>query len=86
VLRVTNNLYSKSTCKPLLNLQETGARCSQVVASSIHDEALKAHIVEQHNKFRSVVALGQETRGAPGPQPSAANLRKMVVEDFMRLT
>jgi len=57
-----------------------------VVASSIHDEALKAHIVDQHNKFRSVVALGQEMRGAPGPQHPAANLRKMVVAEFMPLS
>ncbi|XP_023715531.1 venom allergen 3 [Cryptotermes secundus] len=60
---------------------ETGLRCYQEVVYSIHDDAIKAHIVEQHNKLRNVVALGQETRGAPGPQPPAANLKKMTWDD-----
>ena len=40
-------------------------------------EADKNVIVSLHNKFRSQVALGQESRGLPGPQPPAANMLEM---------
>ena len=29
-------------------------------------------------RFRARVARGEETRGSPGPQPSASNMREMV--------
>ena len=35
-------------------------------------------ILNIHNVFRSQIAMGQEGRGRPGPQPSAANMRQMV--------
>jgi hypothetical protein len=35
-------------------------------------------IVDVHNKLRRRVAQGYETLGAPGPQPSAANMREIV--------
>lgn len=35
-------------------------------------------IVNTHNKLRRQVAQGLEKRGAPGPQPSASNMREIV--------
>nr|CAD7197570.1 unnamed protein product [Timema douglasi] len=37
----------------------------------------KNAIVNEHNRLRNIVALGKESRGNPGPQPSAANMRKI---------
>jgi len=34
-------------------------------------------ILEVHNRYRSQVALGLETRGKPGPQAEAANMREL---------
>lgn len=59
-----------------------GARCgSQVRARGVSPEDA-AIVVALHNQLRSQVARGQETRGAPGPQPSGANLRTMVSVSF----
>jgi hypothetical protein len=41
-------------------------------------EADKNLIVQLHNNLRRNVAYGKETRGNPGPQPPAANMRKLV--------
>ncbi|XP_069678758.1 venom allergen 3-like [Periplaneta americana] len=57
--------------------EEFGAGCSQLVEHSVRDEAIKARIVHEHNKLRSKVAQGHEARGTPGPQPAAANMKKM---------
>ena len=38
----------------------------------------KQAIVDQHNTLRRQVAKGLETKGSPGPQPSATNMRQMV--------
>jgi len=35
-------------------------------------------ILAVHNRYRALVARGEERRGAPGPQPGAANMRQMV--------
>ena len=35
-------------------------------------------IVDVHNKYRSLVARGQEDRGTTGGQPSGANILQMV--------
>lgn len=37
----------------------------------------KTIIVNKHNEFRRRVAKGLETRGNPGPQPPASNMRLM---------
>jgi hypothetical protein len=38
----------------------------------------KQTIVDAHNALRRRVAKGLESKGNPGPQPSAANMRKIV--------
>lgn len=40
--------------------------------------AEKTLIVDLHNQLRRQVAKGLERRGAPGPQPTAADMREMV--------
>jgi hypothetical protein len=40
----------------------------------------KQYILDLHNNIRRRVAKGLETRGNPGPQPPAANMRKLVSE------
>ncbi|XP_063243864.1 venom allergen 5.02-like isoform X2 [Bacillus rossius redtenbacheri] len=37
----------------------------------------EATILAAHNRLRNHVALGLETRGSPGPQPPASNMRLM---------
>lgn len=32
-------------------------------------------LIDAHNTLRNIVASGEEIRGRPGPQPSAANMR-----------
>ena len=34
-------------------------------------------ILDKHNALRRQVANGQESRGSPGPQPSASNMRQV---------
>ncbi len=34
-------------------------------------------IVDKHNALRRIIANGKESRGSPGPQPPASNMRQM---------
>ena len=43
-------------------------------------------ILQVHNSLRQKVANGLETRGKPGPQPPAANMRELVREIKFSLT
>ncbi|XP_065579922.1 venom allergen 3 homolog isoform X2 [Artemia franciscana] len=42
---------------------------------------MKKFIVDLHNYYRSRVAVGAETRGSPGPQPKAANMKELVWDE-----
>ena len=39
--------------------------------------------MNKHNELRAKVANGQEPKGRDGPQPDAANMRKMKWNDQM---
>ena len=54
-----------------------GPACSGVIPVAITAQD-KIDIVKVHNDYRRFVASGQETRGATGAQPSAADMREMV--------
>ncbi|XP_045605492.1 venom allergen 5.01 [Procambarus clarkii] len=41
----------------------------------------KEEVLFLHNTLRAKVARGEETRGSPGPQPPAANMRQVVWND-----
>jgi hypothetical protein len=49
-----------------------------VLYSGVTRSTDKQTIVDLHNNLRRQVAQGTESRGNPGPQPSAANMRKIV--------
>jgi len=52
--------------------------CSaQTIFRELSADAKQA-ILDKHNELRRKVAKGEETAGAPGPQPAAANMRKLV--------
>lgn len=55
-----------------------GPRCGSLVRGSGVNREDMATIVALHNQLRSQVARGEETRGAPGPQPPGANIKTMV--------
>nr|CAD7443043.1 unnamed protein product [Timema bartmani] len=58
-------------------LEGTSGSCGTVIRQQLTNAEQDA-LVNIHNTYRSKVARGLETRGSPGPQPSASNMRKMV--------
>ncbi|PSN29619.1 Venom allergen 5 [Blattella germanica] len=60
---------------------EVGEACGEVHYRGLASDAEIQEILEQHNKYRSKVALGHATRGNPGPQPSAANMNQLTYDD-----
>ncbi|KAJ9593716.1 hypothetical protein L9F63_014764, partial [Diploptera punctata] len=56
----------------------TGPACSRRMYWGVKNET-KQEIVDIHNRYRQKVANGQEKRGAPGPQPAAADMSKLVI-------
>lgn len=62
----------------LCESSERESRCGTQVRGSGVSSQDAATIVAMHNQLRSQVARGEETRGAPGPQPPGANIRTMV--------
>jgi len=58
-----------------------GPTCGNQVITQGVSQKDAVTILHQHNQLRSLVARGQEARGAPGPQPPAANMRQMEWDD-----
>jgi hypothetical protein len=67
-------------CKFLLLWQDFGASCIFPVYAGLMCDTEKQYILDVHNNLRRRVAKGLETMGNPGPQPPAANMRKLVSE------
>jgi len=63
-----------------------GPTCGNQVISQGVSQKDAVIILHQHNQLRSLVARGQEARGAPGPQPPAANMRQMEWDDELAVT
>lgn len=61
-----------------LFLQDIGSNCGGSVSVRGVEEKNRQIILQTHNSLRSILALGQESRGDPGPQPHAANMQIMV--------
>ena len=60
------------------NYQGPSDTCSaQTIYRELSADAKQA-ILDKHNELRRKVAKGEETDGAPGPQPAASNMRKLV--------
>ncbi|GFG39137.1 hypothetical protein Cfor_06445, partial [Coptotermes formosanus] len=58
-----------------------GANCLTPVYSGVTSAADKQAALDAHNNVRKKIAKGQETRGTSGPQPTAANMRKLVWDE-----
>eukprot|EP00092_Neocalanus_flemingeri_P074856 GFUD01092631.1.p1 GENE.GFUD01092631.1~~GFUD01092631.1.p1 ORF type:complete len:564 (-),score=152.43 GFUD01092631.1:25-1716(-) len=55
-----------------------GPACNgQPLARGVTKEQI-VEILDVHNRYRSLIARGEETRGSPGAQPPAANMKQMV--------
>ncbi|CAG0883244.1 unnamed protein product, partial [Darwinula stevensoni] len=61
------------------------ASCGSVSAYGV-SAAEKDQIVYYFNYLRAWVASGRETRGSPGPQPTASNMRRMVWDERLAAT
>jgi len=61
-----------------LNGQGYGTNCAKPMSSGVTSVEDKQAVVDAHNDLRRQVAQGDEERGNPGPQPSAANMREIV--------
>ncbi|KAK4011702.1 putative Venom allergen [Daphnia magna] len=59
-----------------------GAAClpSYPTKSSVSPDEITI-ILKAHNDYRRKVAKGLETSGAPGPQPSASNMRQLIWDE-----
>jgi len=58
--------------------QSPGSHCNgDHLARGVTPQEIQ-EILEVHNRYRSQVALGLETRGKPGPQAGAANMRELI--------
>ena len=66
------------TCTKLSLSQGPSDSCTaKTIYRELSEEAKQA-ILEKHNELRGRVARGEETGGINGPQPAAANMRKLV--------
>nr|CAD7398384.1 unnamed protein product [Timema cristinae] len=75
----SSNNCNKPVLYFILHLQEGVATACNTPFSRGFNQTEKNAIVDEHNRLRNIVALGKESRGNPGPQPSAANMRKIVM-------
>ncbi|KAK4291427.1 hypothetical protein Pmani_035743 [Petrolisthes manimaculis] len=74
----TSNYCSFTSRHTLCRTPGLGERCGQEVQGRGVGAREAAAITSLHNQLRSRVAMGLEGRGAPGPQPSASNMKLMV--------
>jgi hypothetical protein len=58
--------------------QGYGRNCGRPIFSGVRSNADKQTIVDAHNNLRRQVAQGRESRGRPGAQPPAGNMKKIV--------
>ena len=70
--------------KLLFFWQVFGANCLPPLCFGVN-ATIQQQIVDLHNELRRRVAKGQEARGNPGPQPPAANMRKIVSNILLAL-
>ena len=61
--------------------QGPGPACNGAPLARGVTEKEKLEILDIHNKLRSKMAVGDERRGRPGPQPGASDMKIMVSWD-----
>nr|CAI5838793.1 unnamed protein product [Callosobruchus analis] len=82
-MNITKNPVGKTCGRHTLCIYEkgkVGPACKDSVNLGFSEEE-KVAIVDLHNTIRSLVATGEEIRGAPGPQYKAANMRAVEWND-----
>lgn len=85
----TQNSYcTLSTCPPNTNTlckyssTSWGAACLPAYPTKSNVTTAEIPIIlKAHNDYRRRVAKGLETRGLPGPQPAASNMRELIWDD-----
>ncbi|XP_067002477.2 venom allergen 5.02-like [Anabrus simplex] len=60
--------------------QGMGNKCQPLYLRGVDSNQRNA-ILNKHNELRDKVARGQETRGSPGGQPTASNMKKLTWSD-----
>jgi len=83
-------IWSKDYCSftpehTMCQYKGFGPKCGNKVYNSAVSNAEINDILELHNSLRAKLARGEERRGQPGPQPPAANMRKLEWDDELAL-
>lgn len=55
-----------------------GTSCKTVQLTGVSGADINT-ILAMHNNLRKRVAQGLDVRGSPGPQPTASNMRQLVI-------
>ena len=76
-IRLVSSPISLKSFQEVYLFQGRRSQCSQYKLYT-RDASDKDLILNFHNEMRNKVASGQETRGAPGPQPPATNMQGVV--------
>jgi len=62
-----------------------GPACNgQPLARGVSKQEIQ-QILEVHNRYRSLIARGEERRGRPGPQPGAADMKQMIWDEELSI-
>jgi len=62
-----------------------GPACNgQPLARGVSKQEIQ-QILEVHNRYRSLIARGDERRGKPGPQPPAADMKQMIWDEELSI-
>jgi len=65
----------------LCNHQVPGPSCNgKHIGRGVTKQEIQ-EILDVHNRLRAIISRGEETRGSPGPQPSAADMREMIWDE-----
>jgi len=62
-----------------------GPACNgQPLARGVSSQEIQ-QILDVHNRYRSLIARGEERRGSPGPQPPAADMKQMIWDEELSI-
>lgn len=73
---------TKRSCRDYTRLSQDHTMCSSTPSScAIYQNGVissdRQMIIDSHNKYRAKVARGEESKGLPGPQYSAADMQQL---------
>ncbi|CAG2067773.1 unnamed protein product, partial [Timema podura] len=73
---MTNDYCKMCSDHTMCMYKGVSERCGKFIKQGL-DKSEKKSILDIHNMLRNKVALGEEKRGKPGPQPTASNMMRM---------